>query len=126
MSMKSVLYEKPFPVVQADVTRREAVKEAFVHAWSYYERLCFGHDGLDPLSKLCGDSLSGGLTIIDSLSTLILMNLTKEFEGARDYVAKSFRPQGRWSLFEFIIRYLGGLLSAAELSGDQVDRKSVV
>jgi mannosyl-oligosaccharide alpha-1,2-mannosidase len=66
------------------------------------------------------DSLHGGLTIIDSLSTIILMNLTNEYEAAKAFVANDFRPEGRWSLFEFVIRYLGGLLSAADLTGDPV------
>jgi mannosyl-oligosaccharide alpha-1,2-mannosidase len=58
--------------------------------------------------------------IIDSLSTIILMNLTEIYEKCRAFVANDFAPHGSWSLFEFIIRYLGGLLSAAELTGDQV------
>jgi mannosyl-oligosaccharide alpha-1,2-mannosidase len=29
-------------------------------------------------------------------------------------------PSGKWSLFEFVIRCLGGLLSAGELTGDRL------
>jgi mannosyl-oligosaccharide alpha-1,2-mannosidase len=116
----SRLYGRRFPVVGADVARREAVKEAFVHAWRNYERHCFGRDELRPVSHMCRDWLSSSeLTIIDSLSTLLVMNLTYEFRRARAFVASGFAPAGRWVLFEFVIRYLGGLLSAAELSGDR-------
>lgn len=58
--------------------------------------------------------------IIDSISTIILMNLTDEYQRVRQFVKESFAPNGSWSLFEFIIRYLGGLVSAAELTGDPV------
>jgi mannosyl-oligosaccharide alpha-1,2-mannosidase len=120
-SLDSVLYEHPFPWVAPDPVRQAEIKQAFRHQWTNYDRHCFGHDNFKPLSLKCeDDALRGGLSIIDALSTLIVMNLTQEYQKAKEFVANDFRPDGQWSLFEFIIRYLGGLLSAADLTGDRV------
>jgi mannosyl-oligosaccharide alpha-1,2-mannosidase len=124
--LKSPLYENPFPRVAADRVKQAAVTEAFLHAWNNYDRYCFGRDSLQPLSKHCGKVIDGGLTIVDSLSTLLVMNLTKEFEKARRWVLTQFRPQGGWSLFEFIIRIMGGLVSAVDLSGDPALNKTAI
>ena len=125
-SVTSPLYNWKFPKVAADVPKQEAVKEAFLHAWNSYANKCFGHDELHPLSHGCSDTLHGGLTIIDSISTIVLMNLTEPYERVRRFVKEDFAPNGGWSLFEFIIRYLGGLLSAAELTGDEVFTNAAV
>ncbi|OHS93398.1 Endoplasmic reticulum mannosyl-oligosaccharide 1,2-alpha-mannosidase [Tritrichomonas foetus] len=119
-SMKSPFYEKEFPTLPADTEKMEAVKEAFMHAWSNYETTCFGGDSFQPLSNRCSNFIQGGLTIIDSLSTIIVMGLEEPFKRAREYVEKQFAPSGSWSLFEFIIRILGGMISAAQLSRDKV------
>ena len=36
--LTSPLYEKPFPLIQADVNKQEAVKEAFLHAYKSYKK----------------------------------------------------------------------------------------
>jgi mannosyl-oligosaccharide alpha-1,2-mannosidase len=117
-NLTSPLYLNPFPRVTADLERQAAVKEAFLHAWGNYADACFGQDTYQPLSRGCGHVIGGGLTLVDSLSTILAMNLTAEFDRARTWVLEEFRPDGSWSLFEFIIRYLGGLVSAADMSGD--------
>jgi mannosyl-oligosaccharide alpha-1,2-mannosidase len=64
-----------------------------------------------------------GTTLVDSLSTLWLMNMTDDFWEARDWVRDelTFHTVDRpVSVFETIIRSLGGLLSAYDLSGDSV------
>jgi mannosyl-oligosaccharide alpha-1,2-mannosidase len=114
------LYPRPFPKVAPDPEKMSAIKEAFMHAWSHYSHFCFGQDELLPLSGQCANQLHGGLTIIDSLSTLILMNLTTELKRARTFIETAFHPSGQWSLFEFMIRIVGGLLSAGELAGDSL------
>jgi mannosyl-oligosaccharide alpha-1,2-mannosidase len=113
--------------VPADVPRQTAIRDAFLHQWRNYEAHCFGADNFRPISLKCDNSeLGGGLTIIDSISTMIVMNLTAEYEKAKEFVAHQFHPSGRWSLFEFIIRYLGGLLSAAELTDEQVFKDAAI
>uniref|UniRef100_A0A8C5Y083 alpha-1,2-Mannosidase n=1 Tax=Microcebus murinus TaxID=30608 RepID=A0A8C5Y083_MICMU len=63
-----------------------------------------------------------GATVIDSLDTLYLMELKKEFQEAKAWVEESFHlnVSGEASLFEVNIRYIGGLLSAFYLTGEEV------
>lgn len=60
-----------------------------------------------------------GLTIVDSLDTLLLAGLTHEYKQARDWVADhlEFRDGSKVQFFEVNIRILGGLLSAYYLGG---------
>ncbi|GAA5898592.1 hypothetical protein JCM6882_000874 [Rhodosporidiobolus microsporus] len=156
--------------VEEETLRRDFVKRAFMHAWSGYSKYAYGHDEVSPVSNLWSDNYNGwGATLVDSLDTLLLMNLTHEYNLARAHVsaidftylvpsgAKTFSTQlppiekmdipppgklskeeaekQKWidprlrhafdqkspstvSWFETLIRYLGSLLSAYELSGD--------
>ena len=64
-----------------------------------------------------------GLTLVDSLDTLLIMGLRDEFLEARDWVEHSLALNSDTdvNLFETTIRVLGGLLAAFHLSaGDQV------
>ena len=64
-----------------------------------------------------------GLTLVDSLDTLLIMGLRDEFLEARNWVEKSLavNPDMDVNLFETTIRVLGGLLASFHLSaGDQV------
>jgi hypothetical protein len=58
------------------------------------------------------------VTIVDSLDTLLIMDLRKEFDHAMEHVDKitwhlKSHEFAQW--FETIIRYVGGLLSAHAL-----------
>ncbi|KAG7100036.1 hypothetical protein E1B28_001822 [Marasmius oreades] len=107
----------------ADVEKRDAVVAAFKHAWDAYERDAMGDDEYHPISRK-GTNLTkaGGIgyTIIDSIDTMLLMNLTEDYTRARAWVEKklSFDRDAEFSTFETTIRVLGGLLSAYHLSGE--------
>lgn len=101
--------------------RAEQVKESMCHFWRAYRRYAFGHDELKPLSKSYRDNWGHiGLTLVDSLDTLWLMGLRKEFDEAVAWIhaSLSFSGDATISFFEFTIRIVGGLLSAFHLSGD--------
>eukprot|EP01095_Lingulamoeba_sp_RSL-Kostka_P001333 TRINITY_DN118_c0_g1_i1.p1 TRINITY_DN118_c0_g1~~TRINITY_DN118_c0_g1_i1.p1 ORF type:complete len:702 (+),score=256.12 TRINITY_DN118_c0_g1_i1:37-2106(+) len=102
--------------------KRDAVKEAFLHAWNSYKIHAWGKDELKPISKSYSNWLDLGLTIVDSLDTLWIMDLKEDFKEARDWIAESltFNKNREISLFETVIRELGGLLSAYEFSKDKV------
>ncbi|UYV62933.1 MAN1B1 [Cordylochernes scorpioides] len=102
--------------------RQEAVVQAFRHAWAAYRAHAWGHDHLKPVSKSYSDWFGGGLTILDSLDTMWIMNLTNEFEEAEQWVKDklSFDINKDVNLFETTIRALGGLLGAYHLSGHRV------
>ncbi|CAI5980140.1 unnamed protein product [Closterium sp. NIES-65] len=118
------------------------------HAWKGYRQYAWGMDELQPRTKTGANHFGGlGLTIVDSLDSLYLMGLTKEFNEAKSWVHPpsksapipllflSFLPlpplSASWvheklffehdydaNVFETTIRILGGLLSAYDLSGD--------
>ncbi|GAA5834942.1 hypothetical protein JCM11251_002067 [Rhodosporidiobolus azoricus] len=153
---------------EEETLRRDWVKRAFMHAWSGYSKYAYGHDELSPVSNLWSDNYNGwGATLVDSLDTLLLMNMSHEYNLARQHVAaidftylvpsgsktfstslppiekmeipaakvtKEDEEEKKWSdprlrhafdqkspstisWFETLIRYLGSLISAHELSG---------
>ncbi|XP_062154182.1 mannosyl-oligosaccharide 1,2-alpha-mannosidase MNS1 [Alnus glutinosa] len=118
LSKKEVVPDDPI-----DIQRREKVKEAMLHAWSSYEKYAWGQDELQPQSKSGVNSFGGlGATLVDSLDTLYIMGLDEQFQKAREWVANSldFNKDHDASVFETTIRVVGGLLSAYDLSRDQV------
>ncbi|KAK1835619.1 putative mannosyl-oligosaccharide-alpha-mannosidase [Podospora conica] len=100
--------------------RRERVVEAMQLSWGAYERYAWGYDEFHPISKTGRHMAPKGLgwIIIDSLDTLMLMNMTKELTHAREWLAKSLTwdQDQDVNTFETTIRMLGGLLSAHYLS----------
>ncbi|RHY21742.1 hypothetical protein DYB32_009717 [Aphanomyces invadans] len=127
----------PSPHLDLDATqiaRQDAVRRAMQHAWSNYEKLAFGADEVAPVSGRQRKNVWGGIgvTLVDSLDTLYIMGMHDEFYRARDWVAKhmDFTHVGdegtMISVFEIIIRQLGGLLSAYDLSQDDVFKHRAV
>jgi hypothetical protein len=120
------MFEEPLDPYDDDVEsaeRRAAIRQAFGHAWEGYARHAFGRDELKPLSEEGGDVMGVGLTMVDSLDTMLVMGMhkTDHYRAARDWVVASLavRPERDVSVFECTIRVLGGLLSAFALSGDR-------
>ena len=102
--------------------RQRAVVESFKHAWKGYKNYAWGHDHLRPISKRAQNWFGLGLTIVDSLDTMYIMNLRDEFDEAKEWVAERlhFSINKDVNLFETTIRVLGGLLSAFHLSGEKI------
>ncbi|CAB9496498.1 oligosaccharide 1,2-alpha-mannosidase [Seminavis robusta] len=105
--------------------RRKHVKAAMEFAWNQgYVRHAFGMDEVKPVSKV-GDNIWQGIatTMVDSLDTLWLLNMTTEFWQARDFVLQNLTYANKdvsVICFETTIRSLGGLLSAYSWSEDRV------
>ena len=62
------------------------------HAWNNYVKYAFGENELDPIKKgghsaVVFGKTKAGATIVDSLDTLYIMGLMKEFWKARDWVS---------------------------------------
>lgn len=102
--------------------RREAVKDVFVQSWEAYEKHAWGYDEFHPLSKKGRQMVPKGMgwIIIDSLDTLMLMNLTTPLAHAVEWLSSShtFDQDHEVNTFETTIRILGGLLSAHYLQND--------
>jgi mannosidase alpha-like ER degradation enhancer 2 len=98
------------------------VKSEFLHAWNGYRAYAWGHDALRPLSRTGKDWYGASLlmTPVDALDTLLLMGLTQEAQEARELIVTrlSFDQDLEVKHFEIVIRLLGGLLSAYQMSGD--------
>lgn len=77
-----------------------------------------GADELRPLSNKTNNPFGGlGATMIDSLSTMLIMDLDQEFHLVLPLVDQlDIHVNESLSVFETTIRYIGGLLSAYELS----------
>ena len=102
--------------------RREQVRNVMRRAWRAYERYAFGADELKPLSNRSHNWLGLGATLVDCLDNLWIMGLKDEFRRAQAWVENHlhFDRASGISMFETVIRVLGGLLSAFELSKEQV------
>ncbi|KAK0630098.1 glycoside hydrolase [Bombardia bombarda] len=104
--------------------RREAVRAAAKKTWTAYREYAWGHDELAPQTLTAKDSFAGwGATLVDSLDTLWIMGMRAEFKQAVQVVGTidwSNSTTEVCSLFETNIRYLGGLLSAYEMSHEEV------
>jgi len=104
--------------------KADEVREAFLHAWRGYERHAWGNDELQPISRVGRNTFGGlGITILDSLSTLWLMGLDREFEKGVKFVKDDLdfdNADSDVSVFELTIRGLGGLLGAHTLSGKEI------
>ncbi|XP_022369980.1 mannosyl-oligosaccharide 1,2-alpha-mannosidase IC isoform X2 [Enhydra lutris kenyoni] len=121
--------KEPQSLVRA---QREKIKEMMQFAWRSYRLYAMGKNELRPLTKdgYEGNMFGGlnGATVIDSLDTLYLMELQEEFQEAKAWVEENFHlnVSGEASLFEVNIRYIGGLLSAFYLTGEEVFRVKAI
>ncbi|KAM9798066.1 mannosyl-oligosaccharide 1,2-alpha-mannosidase IA isoform 1-T1 [Neosynchiropus ocellatus] len=112
--------------------RREKVKEMMKFAWDNYKQFAWGKNELRPLTKNghIGNMFGGlrGASIVDSLDTLYIMGLMEEYNDAKEWVKNNLEltSNGEASLFEVNIRYVGGLLSAYYLTGEELFKNKVV
>lgn len=110
-------HRPPDRVIAADV-RRE-----FRHAWDAYRRLAWGRDELLPLagtgSDFFADGHPVGLTIVEALDTLYLLELDDDLADAARWCEQNldFDIDADFQVFEAIIRMVGGLLSGYHATG---------
>ncbi|XP_054153998.1 mannosyl-oligosaccharide 1,2-alpha-mannosidase IA-like [Oppia nitens] len=118
--------------VDSNVTvraQREFVKDMMRHSWDNYVKYAWGHNELRPLTRtshtsdIFGGNSKLGATIVDSLDTLYIMNMTNEFMRGRDWISKNLNfdaVDSEMSVFETVIRFVGGLLSCYAFTKDPV------
>eukprot|EP01126_Amoeba_proteus_P036523 TRINITY_DN3729_c0_g2_i1.p1 TRINITY_DN3729_c0_g2~~TRINITY_DN3729_c0_g2_i1.p1 ORF type:complete len:639 (-),score=128.12 TRINITY_DN3729_c0_g2_i1:147-2063(-) len=104
--------------------RRETVKEAFRFAYTGYKEKCLGQGELRPGTGTCHNWMGAdlGLTLIDSLDTMLIMGFDDLYKESRDWIQTNlgFDKDISVSVFEITIRCLGGLLSAYHLTKDEL------
>ncbi|KAI0393473.1 glycoside hydrolase family 47 protein [Xylariaceae sp. FL0594] len=102
--------------------RRQRVVEAFTLSFDAYTRYAWGYDEFHPVSRKGRQMTPKGMgwIIVDSLDTMILMNLTSRVSHAREWISNSltYDQDQDVSMFETTIRMLGGLLSAHYISNE--------
>eukprot|EP00397_Hematodinium_sp_SG-2012_P039287 GEMP01042873.1.p1 GENE.GEMP01042873.1~~GEMP01042873.1.p1 ORF type:complete len:550 (+),score=109.55 GEMP01042873.1:104-1753(+) len=124
---------KTYPAAVLEESAREAehwknkTLSAMKHAYGAYRRPgVFGSDTVNPMTGRPGKTWGyGAYTMVDSLSTLWLMGFHDEFNKAASWIDKNlhFDYTGNVSVFETIIRELGGLLSAYALSKNPIFKR---
>ncbi|XP_038655624.1 mannosyl-oligosaccharide 1,2-alpha-mannosidase IA [Scyliorhinus canicula] len=136
--LPNVVFRKPVGAIGREPAdpetrdRQAKIKEMMKHAWENYKRYAWGSNELKPLSKRHhSSSLFGnfqGATIVDALDTLYIMGMHDEFNEAKEWIEKNldFNVHAEVSVFEVTIRFVGGLLSAFYLSGEEVFRAKAV
>ena len=104
--------------------RRQEVKATFVRCWESYKKYAWMEDELAPISGSPRASLGGwAASLVDSLDTLFIMELTRDFEEAVQACTTinfNSSQEETINVFETTIRYLGGLLGAYDLSGNSL------
>lgn len=101
--------------------RQSKVKAQIEKSWTGYKTHAWMHDELSPVSGRFRDPFCGwAATLVDSLDTLWIAGLKDEFDEAAKAVADidfTYSEKSTIPVFETTIRYLGGLLSAFDVSG---------
>ncbi|CAK7201857.1 hypothetical protein SEUCBS139899_004572 [Sporothrix eucalyptigena] len=108
-------------------SRLASVRGEMQHAWSGYRTYAWTHDELAPVSKGFRDPFCGwAASLVDALDTLWIMEMYDEFNEAYeavkeiDFTTTPFRNE--IPVFETIIRYLGGLIAAYDISGGEAGK----
>lgn len=111
-------------------TRREFVTELARSSWAAYVKYNWGDNALEPVSdtfdrKFSGSQIGhkGGRTIFASLSTFLVMGLEKEFAQGKQWIVGNFSFENTntyANIFGHVTHYIGGLLSAYALTGDEL------
>lgn len=103
-------------------SRLASVRNEMKHAWTGYRTYAWTHDELTPNSKGFSDPFCGwAASLVDALDTLWIMEMYDEFDEAYealkqiDFTTTPYRDE--IPVFETIIRYLGGLVAAYDVSG---------
>ena len=95
-------------------------------AWRHYRKRAWGKDEIKPISGTFSSfplkNHHLGLSLIEALDTLWIMELDEEFRDGVEWVKTNldFDVDGDVSVFETNIRLVGGLLSAWHCSADPV------
>ncbi|KAM7204633.1 Glycosyl hydrolase family 47 domain containing protein [Rhypophila sp. PSN 637] len=121
-SVQHKFKEESKPQKEKRETRLAKVRAEAMRAWSGYKQFAWTHDELTPVTKHGKDPFCGwAATLVDSLDTLWIMGLKDEFDEAVkavkeiDFTTTPYRSD--IPIFETIIRYLGGLVGAYDVTG---------
>ncbi|KAF7363178.1 alpha-1,2-Mannosidase [Mycena venus] len=118
-SLAGVTVQKPgLTVPPAYASHKTDVEKIFTTSYAAYKEFAFGHDELHPVTEGVGDDLGGwGASLVDAMGTMDLLEEAVNFTATIDFSTPPV-PQ-LISVFETTIRWVGGLISAYELSDEK-------
>ncbi|KAK2809678.1 hypothetical protein FQN49_008595 [Arthroderma sp. PD_2] len=124
--LPKIQFDFPAESAEAKEARQEKlvkIKSSLKRSWDGYRKHAWTHDEVRPKSGGYRDPFMGwGATLVDSLDTLWIAGMREEFEEAVRAVGNiDFKTSKRKDipLFETVIRYLGGLIGAYDISDGQ-------
>lgn len=121
----------PEPEIQK---RRDKIKEMMIIAWDNYKKYAWGENELKPIAKkghapgVFGKTKLGA-TIVDGMDTLYIMGLKDRFNDGRNWIKDNLNfenVKSEMSVFETIIRYVGGLLTCYAFTNDTLFLKKAI
>ncbi|GAA2815785.1 hypothetical protein GCM10010441_45450 [Kitasatospora paracochleata] len=101
----------------------QEVRDEFVHSWEGYKAAAWGYDEVRPVSGGHNDFFASGrtfgLSVVEALDTLWLMELDQDVALAADWIEQHFDPaqDADVQVFEAVIRLVGGLLAGHLCTG---------
>lgn len=101
------------------------VRDEFIHAWNGYKQFAWGFDEVKPVSGTPSDFFipghSFGLSIIEALDTLYVMELDDELHACVRWLQThlDFDVDGNVQMFEAVIRMVAGLLAGYYATGER-------
>ncbi|HEV2262356.1 MAG TPA: glycoside hydrolase family 47 protein [Candidatus Rubrimentiphilum sp.] len=112
----TLAYVPPAPMLSPKAIAQQ-VRDEFLHAWHGYKYIAWGYDEVRPISGtgrnffLNGHSF--GLSIIEAMDTLYVMQLDDELESCLAWLRShlNFDVDGEVQMFEANIRMVAGLLA---------------
>jgi hypothetical protein len=106
-------------------TAGNQVRDEFVHAWNGYKQFAWGSDEVLPVSGTASDFFikghSFGLSIIEALDTLYVMELDDELSACVTWLRAhlDFDVDGNVQMFEAVIRMVAGLIAGYYATGER-------
>ncbi|KAK4191380.1 glycoside hydrolase [Podospora australis] len=129
---------KDFPKIQANqpqetteekevrLYRQQRVKDAFLYSWNNFKKLAIDRrvDSIGPLTGENQFEYGWGALAVDSMDTMLIMNLTKQWQSvARLLPELAFRllaeHRNMLDLHEATARFMGAMIAMADLTGDK-------
>ena len=119
------LWGAQFPPMPPPARVAEQVRAEFVHAWEGYKRFAWGFDEVAPIAGKPKDFFidwhSFGLSIIEALDTLYIMQLDDELDACVKWLRShlDFDVDGKVQMFEAVIRMVAGLIAGYYATGER-------
>jgi hypothetical protein len=103
----------------------QQVRVEFLHAWNAYKKFAWGYDEVAPVSGKPQDFFvpghSFGLSIIEAMDTLYVMELDKELDACVKWLQThlDYDVDGSVQMFEAVIRVVAGLITGYYATGER-------